>query len=439
MTRGWSRLLLIVLAAVLAASGTALAAAPSSGAGATDGGSDWGDGPTSDHGFGRIGPKAARTTTVDPAAGPDFELPFGCGQQWTGSSRAGHSPSYYSIDWNSPDDLGKPVLATAAGVVTTARSLTGSYGRYVVVDHGGGYSSLYGHLNAIVAVVGQYVDQGDLIGYLGSTGNSTGPHLHFEERLNGAYFPPYFHRATFRINSTATSANCNDRPVVGDWDGDGRTEVGVYRSTPTRSVFYQRTPAGQAVALAWGAPGDQPVVGDFDGDRLAQVGVRRQAGGTWLLRSASGAAATVPGVGTAYDAPLTGDWDGNGRAGLGFYRPSTRTFYLRSDQGTYSVVPFGRVGDRPLVGDWDGDHVTDLGLFRPSTGVWYFRVPSAGGFVVRSFVWARSTDIPVAGDWDGDGELEVGVWRPSTAQFILRSSLAATGFSAPSFTFGSRR
>ena len=191
----------------------------------TDPGSDWGDGAHAGHANGRTGAAAARTTTVNPSAGPDFELPFPCGQQWTGSSRAGHSPSYYAIDFNAPNDLGKPVLATAPGTVITAKTLSGSYGRYVVIDHGNGYSSLYGHLNAIVATVGQRVDQGDLIGYLGTSGNSTGPHLHFEERLNGAYFPPYFHRATFHINSSIT-ATCNDRPVIGDWNGDGVSDLG---------------------------------------------------------------------------------------------------------------------------------------------------------------------------------------------------------------------
>src|ERR1700712_91562 len=137
------------------------------------------------HGFGRMGPATARTTSVSPAAGPDFEMPFLCGQSWTGTSRPSHSPSPYAIDWNSPNDLGKPALASAPGVVTTAVTLTGSYGRYVVVDHGGGFSTLYAHLNQIATTVGAFVDQGELIGYVGGSGNVTGPHLHLEERKDG--------------------------------------------------------------------------------------------------------------------------------------------------------------------------------------------------------------------------------------------------------------
>src|SRR6476620_5011121 len=60
------------------------------------------------HDFGRMGPLHARTTVVDPASGPDFEMPFLCGQAWTGTTRPSHSPSPWTIDWNSANDLGKP-------------------------------------------------------------------------------------------------------------------------------------------------------------------------------------------------------------------------------------------------------------------------------------------------------------------------------------------
>ncbi|MBV9830223.1 MAG: VCBS repeat domain-containing M23 family metallopeptidase [Marmoricola sp.] len=425
---------LAVLAVVAAGSGAMVEAAPSHAqsagvvrAASGDPGSDWGDGAPTGSVSGRAAARAARTTTVNPAAGPDFELPFTCGQTWTGSSRAGHSPSYYAIDWNAPNDLGKPVLASAAGTVVTARSLTTSYGRYVVVDHGNGFSSLYGHMNSIVAAVGEHVDQGDLIGYVGSTGNSTGPHLHFEERLNGAYFPPYFHRATFRINSTATSANCTDRPVTGDWDGDGHTELGVFRAAPTNGYFYERSATGHLTKLSWGFAPDRPLAGDFDGDKVSQVGVRQASAGNWYLRSASCANAKVLGVGVGSDMPIVGDWDGDGRTNLGFYRGSNHTFYLRSDQGTYTTATFGLAGDRPVVGDWNGDGKDDIGVYRPSAGYWYLRTPRGSSYVLTRVQYGTPQDDPAPGDWNGDGTTDLGVWRTTTATFWLREPTSVTG------------
>jgi murein DD-endopeptidase MepM/ murein hydrolase activator NlpD len=79
---------------------------------------------------------------------------------------------------------GTPVMATLPGIVTVIVSPTG-YGLHVVIDHGGGLSSLYGHLDTVVVASGDIVAAGQVIGTVGSTGNATGPHLHFEIRRDG--------------------------------------------------------------------------------------------------------------------------------------------------------------------------------------------------------------------------------------------------------------
>lgn len=378
------------------------------------------------HGFGRMGPVSARVVSVSPSSGPDFELPFACGTRWTGSTRSSHSPSTYTIDFNAPDDVNKPVLASAPGRVVLTRSLTTSYGRYVIVDHGGGYTTLYAHLSKINVVTGQMLDQGDLVGLLGTSGNSTGPHLHFEQRRNGAYFRPYFHRRTFSMGSTSASLNCNDRPVAGDWNGDGKDEFGIFRSTASGARYYQRTASGNKT-LAWGSAADAPAVGDYDGDDVAQVGVRKRGSSTWQLRSKSGATATVNGVGVGTDTPTVGDWDGNGRANLGFYRFTNRTFYLRSDAGSLSSVAWGQTGDLPVIGDWDGNRRSDVGVFTPTTGKWTLRRPDGSAY--RRFGWGVAGDLPVVGDWNGDGASDVGVWRPTSGTFLLRVPReSGTGF-----------
>ncbi len=94
------------------------------------------------------------------------------------------------------------MTAAAAGVVTSVVNLgSRSYGRYVVVDHGNGWTTLYAHLLSQWVTTGQSVDQGQLIGQVGSTGGSTGPHLHFEERMNRRDLPSYFHRLPFKMGS----------------------------------------------------------------------------------------------------------------------------------------------------------------------------------------------------------------------------------------------
>ena len=84
---------------------------------------------------------------------------------------------------------GTPVVAAKAGVVIVAGWM-GGYGNLVVVDHGGGVATAYGHNTSVTVGIGQQVEQGQLIAYSGSTGHSTGPHVHFEVRINGSAVDP---------------------------------------------------------------------------------------------------------------------------------------------------------------------------------------------------------------------------------------------------------
>jgi murein DD-endopeptidase MepM/ murein hydrolase activator NlpD len=86
---------------------------------------------------------------------------------------------------------GAPVYAADSGVVVYAGSISGGYGIMVMIDHGNGFHTLYAHLSQLVVHCGQGVAQGQTIAYSGSTGNSTGPHLHFEIRFMGAFVNPH--------------------------------------------------------------------------------------------------------------------------------------------------------------------------------------------------------------------------------------------------------
>ena len=94
------------------------------------------------------------------------------------------------IDIAGGGDYGMPFVASAGGTVIFAGNDGGGYGNYVMIDHGNGYVTVYGHASELCCSVGQQVSQGETIGLIGSTGNSTGPHLHFEVRLNGEYQNP---------------------------------------------------------------------------------------------------------------------------------------------------------------------------------------------------------------------------------------------------------
>ncbi len=88
-------------------------------------------------------------------------------------------------------DYGHPIAAADTGVVSYVNwGWGGGYGNFVLITHGNGFATLYAHLSSIAVAVGQAVRRGEVIGAEGSTGYSTGPHLHFEIRLNGAYQNP---------------------------------------------------------------------------------------------------------------------------------------------------------------------------------------------------------------------------------------------------------
>ncbi len=109
--------------------------------------------------------------------------PFGDRDQPT----AGASTNHKGVDLAAAS--GTPIYATRAGTVTIARA-SSTAGNYVTINHGDGYSSVYMHMTSYVVSAGQSVSAGQLIGYVGSTGISTGPHLHFGITYNGTYVNP---------------------------------------------------------------------------------------------------------------------------------------------------------------------------------------------------------------------------------------------------------
>lgn len=139
-------------------------------------------------------------------------VPSGSGFAWPTPGFVSRSSEWFEdrevynhggIDIAGAGIMGTPVVAAADGtVVATNSSCThnwgksyscgcgGGYGNYVMISHAGGKMTVYGHLTSLTVSSGQSVSRGQVIGYVGSTGNSTGPHLHYECRLNGVRYNP---------------------------------------------------------------------------------------------------------------------------------------------------------------------------------------------------------------------------------------------------------
>jgi len=98
---------------------------------------------------------------------------------------------HQGLDFTAPS--GTPIYATADGMVQVAGFSTDGYGNKVVINHGYGYQTLYGHMVRVIANVGQNVKRGQVIGYIGSTGKSTGPHCHYEVIKKGVKVDPVYY------------------------------------------------------------------------------------------------------------------------------------------------------------------------------------------------------------------------------------------------------
>lgn len=101
-----------------------------------------------------------------------------------------YSSGRYHGGVDFPCPTGTSVCAAASGTVIVAKNLNYSYGHYLIIDHGNGLSTLYAHNSTLLVGVGEHVSKGQVIARSGSTGNSTGPHCHFEVRVNGTRVNP---------------------------------------------------------------------------------------------------------------------------------------------------------------------------------------------------------------------------------------------------------
>ena len=132
----------------------------------------------------------AHTPAIQPVANKDLErIASGYGYRIDPIYKT--TKMHAGLDFTAPS--GTPIYATADGTVQLAGNVGNGFGTHVVINHGYGYETLYGHMSRVKARPGQRVKRGEVIGYVGSTGKSTGPHCHYEVHLRGNKIDPVYY------------------------------------------------------------------------------------------------------------------------------------------------------------------------------------------------------------------------------------------------------
>lgn len=295
--------------------------------------------------------------------------------------------------------------------------------------------------------------------------NTTGGSLSWNILRNATGTPAQTRRVTFGLST--------DTPVYGDFDGDLKEDIAVYRegtAANPQSYFYllPSNNSSAFISQAWGTTGDKPITGDFDGNGKTDFCVTRRINNqiVWFILPGGGGAirSIVFGLGSDRENPTAADFNGDGRDDLIVTRTDANgvmTHYI-GDANTGAILlaqQWGNSSIAPapvLFGDFTGDNRADIAVFygacqtNPTcdiAGTWWITQTGSANYTVTKFgvpynAQTGAGDRPNFGDYDGDGKFDIAVFRPSDstnytlgsangqlfAQFwngILVSSLAA--------------
>lgn len=294
---------------------------------------------------------------------------------------------------------------------TTGSGLNGTWSLYVVDDAGGDTGTISGGWT--LTIEGQdYTCSVGPVASVESRADFDG-----DGRTDLSVYRPsegnwYLQRSTAGF-SGVNWGNSTDVIVPADYDGDNKTDTAVFRASNTAGVsdFYVLRSNGFTVAgYEWGSTGDVPVVGDYDGDDKDDVAVYRASDGNWYILKSTGGVTVFNWGGTAGDVPMTADWNGDGRTD---YTVRRGTMWMASLSGGGTVnVNHGLATDQPVPADYDGDNKDDIAVWRPSDGTWRPILSTNNTQPVIPF--GLNGDIPVPGDYDGDGKDDQAVYRNGT-------------------------
>lgn len=250
-----------------------------------------------------------------------------------------------------------------------------------------------------------------------------------------------------------------DFPTPGDYDGDGKGDIAIYRAGATagaQSVYFIfRSSDSTTIAINFGLNGDQSVQRDYDGDGLTDLAVYRRGllasdQAVWWIRRSSAPAnfiaipfGTTGNGTTSFDTPVPGDYDGDGKFDVAVYRfgqaPANNYIILQSSDSSVRYQQWGNFNtDYVLPGDYDGDGKYDLAVARTgatstSPLVWWILQSSTGASRTQTF--GISSDFPAQGDYDGDARTDIAIWRRGATATAQSTYWVLNSFNASASVF----
>jgi hypothetical protein len=398
------------------------------------------------------------------AAAPAFKAPFPCGQRWTYSHHGGEVR--LALDFIRSDGgttAGTPVLASAAGTAARRFEAQGA-GNYIDINHGGGWHTYYFHLRAFSVADGAHVEQGQRIGITGTTGNSSGEHIHYEQLLNGVgqniviegkSLAPY--PASYGVKSL-TSTNCGgddsepSRYFSPDVTGDGFADLVATKPDGTMWLYSNSFvrddgvpySAVRQIGSGWG--GFDKILGaDVTGDGFADLVATKPDGTMWLysnsfVRDDGVPYSAVRQIGSGwggFDKILGADVTGDGFADLVATKPDGTMWlysnsFVRDDGVPYSAVRQIGSGwggfDKILGADVTGDGFADLVATKPDGTMWLYSnsfvrddgVPYSAVRQIGSG-WGGFDKI-LGADVTGDGFADLVATKPDGTMWLYSNS-----------------
>ena len=229
----------------------------------------------------------------------------------------------------------------------------------------------------------------------------------------------WYQRSFDLVVNAAQFGQSTDMVAAADFTGDGKTDLAFFRPS-SGQWFIVRSEDNSFLAFPFGSAGDIPMPADYDGDGKADAAVFRPSSGLWFILRSSDGGTTITQFGTTGDQPVAADYDGDGLADIAIYRPAgpngAEWWVQRSTAGLIALQ-FGSATDKAVPGDYTGDGKADIAFYRPTNGQWF--ILRSEDLTYLAFPWGQAGDIPVPGDYDGDSKMDPAVFRPSNSTWYL--------------------